>query len=262
MDRVGAVLLEALKQALAEPQEHRLFRSGKLAGLFASRAGTSAEAARRAIAEGFLEVIRTEPKGHALVEWVRATPSAVDFVHAHESPAAALRDLQRVLEATHNNLPLWLAELRQRLDDLRGQMAAEVEGMARRLNVLCQRVAEAIERIETSQPQVSPRLADQVPWANDVVQYLARRGESGGDATCPLSELFSALRVTHPQMTVAEFHNGLRRLFDRSVVRLLPASEATGLPEPEYALLDGTVTYYFVTRAGSVDGWSTSSCKT
>jgi hypothetical protein len=52
--------LDALKRGIAEPGEHRLFRSGKLAGLFPSRAGVSAEAALAALTDGLLETVRTE----------------------------------------------------------------------------------------------------------------------------------------------------------------------------------------------------------
>src|SRR3954469_6526145 len=43
------LLLDAVKAAIGTPGEHRLFRSGKLAGLFPSRAGPSADAALAAI---------------------------------------------------------------------------------------------------------------------------------------------------------------------------------------------------------------------
>lgn len=250
MDRVTPLLLEALKQALAEPQEQRLFRSGKLAGLFRSRVGVSAAAAQRAVQEGLLEVTRTEPGGKLDIEWVHATPRAVDFVHSHEAPAAALKELHAALDTTQQNLPAWLGELRQRLDDLTHQLTSEVQAMGRRLQQLSQRAAEAIDRLESAGPQVSEKMADLVPWANDVLHYLERRNQSGVEGPCPLSELFSALRVNHPELTVTEYHIGLRRLFDRGIVRLLPFEGTDGLPEPEYALLDGMNTYYFVTRAG------------
>ena len=88
------VLLEALKSAIANRGEHRLFRSGKLAGLFPSRAGVSSEAALLAIREGMLETIRTETRGRIVTEWVRATPKAVSFVHDHDSPKSVLRELK------------------------------------------------------------------------------------------------------------------------------------------------------------------------
>src|SRR5262245_33508924 len=49
MDKVSEILLAALKQAMVEPGEQRLFKSGKLAGLFAGRTGVNAEAAEKAL---------------------------------------------------------------------------------------------------------------------------------------------------------------------------------------------------------------------
>lgn len=253
MDRVTTLLLAALNQALAEPNEHRLYRSGRLPGLFPSRAGSSAEAARHAIQEGLLEVIRSEPRGKLVLDWVRVTPKAVEFVHAHESPIAAIKELKAALDGTAQHLPKWLAQLQQAVSDLAVQLDHQVQAMARRIDSLSSRVEQAITRLESSQPQVSAPLADLVPWANEALRYLDRRSESGRSAACPLSELFAAMRTAESDLTVPEFHNGLRRLFDRGIVRLLPHQGGNGLPEPEYALLDGLTTYYFATRAGSAD---------
>src|SRR4051794_35335439 len=85
IDKVTQTLIDALKEALAEPGEQRLFRTGKLEGLFAGRTGTNAEAAERALREGLLEVVRTETKGKTATEWVRLTPRAMEFLHHHES---------------------------------------------------------------------------------------------------------------------------------------------------------------------------------
>ena len=117
-------LLEALKFAIAKPGEHRLFRSGKLAGLFPNRAGSSAEAALLAIREGLLETVRTETRGKIVTEWVRATPKAVGFVHDHDSPKSVLRELKELLDATRAGVPAWMAEAKQELarpvDAIRG----------------------------------------------------------------------------------------------------------------------------------------------
>src|SRR5439155_25136611 len=79
MDKVMETLLEALKQALAEGGEQRLYRSGKLPGLFAGRGGLNAEAAARAVRDGLLEVVRTESRGKVTTEWARLTPRGVAF---------------------------------------------------------------------------------------------------------------------------------------------------------------------------------------
>src|SRR5438552_4562745 len=111
-DRVHLALIEALKLALAEPGEQRLYRSGKLAGLFATRTGANAEAADRALRDGLLEIVRTEPKGKLTVEWVRPTPAGVSFLHAHESPRAVLEELHEALQSAQAGLPAWLEGMR------------------------------------------------------------------------------------------------------------------------------------------------------
>src|SRR5438093_8062267 len=109
-DRVEFAVLQALKQALAEPAEQRLYRSGKLPGLFPSRSGASAEAAGRALREGLLEVARTETKGKTAIEWVRITPRGVDFVHDHESPVRVLEELHDTLQLTREGMPVWVLQ--------------------------------------------------------------------------------------------------------------------------------------------------------
>src|SRR5204862_2154452 len=99
MDKLTQLLIDSLKQAMARPGEQRLFRSGKLDGVFASRVGLSAEAAAQALRDGLLEQTRAETKGKTVVEWVRVTPRGVEFLHAHESPVRAMDELRAVLQA-------------------------------------------------------------------------------------------------------------------------------------------------------------------
>ena len=68
MDKATEALIDALKQCLADPAEQRLFKTGKLDGLFASRGGANSEAAARAVQEGLLEVVRTETKGKTTID--------------------------------------------------------------------------------------------------------------------------------------------------------------------------------------------------
>src|SRR5260221_944483 len=96
-ERRAELLLDGLKMAIATPGEHRLFRFGRLAGLFPSRAGLSAEAAGLALRTGLLETVRYENRGKLVVEWVQATAEAVAHVHEHDSPKSLLRGLKEVL---------------------------------------------------------------------------------------------------------------------------------------------------------------------
>lgn len=247
-DKATEVLIEALKQALADAGEQRLYRSGKLDGLFASRAGANAEAATRALQTGLLEVVRTETKGKTTVEWVRLTPRGLTFLHEHESPRRALEDLVAVLQTNRAQIPIWLADMRQELQALGSRLADEAQRWSQRLEALSQRVEEALRRAEARGPALVPG-AETMPWAVDALVHLDRRRASGAAGDCPLPELFTVLREKHGDLSVATFHEGLRRLHDRRALRLLPfTGPPDDLREPEFALLDGADLMYFVTR--------------
>jgi hypothetical protein len=247
-DRISDLVVAALKQALAEPVEQRLFRSGKLAGLFPSRSGVNGEAAAFALHEGLLETVRTETKGKTAIEWVRSTPRAVDFIHEHESPVRALKDLQTALQITREGVPAWLAEMHRDLQTLAARLSHETQRWSQRLEVMSQRVEEAIRRVETEAPHAA-NSSGPMPWLQEALVYLDRRREGGVAGGCPMPELFAALRLHHADLSLKTFHEGLRRLCDRRAVRLLPFTGQPGeLPEPEYALLDGAAVLYFVAR--------------
>jgi hypothetical protein len=248
-DKVIEILVEALKQAMAQPGEQRLFKSGKLAGLFAGRTGANGEAAARALAEGLVELVRTETRGKTSVDWVRPTPKGVHFVHEHESPARALEELQAVLRTNQDGLPTWLEEMRREIQGISSRLADEAQRWTHRLESLSARVEEALRRAEASAVRQSNGQADEVPWALDALVYLDRRRAGGAPELCPLPELFAALRLHHADLSVAAFHDGLRRLRDHRALDLVAfPGAADALAEPEYALLDGPTVLYYATR--------------
>jgi hypothetical protein len=249
MDKVTQILIDAIKQAVAEPGEQRLFRAGKLPGVFASRLGLNAPAAEQALRDGLLERTRTETKGKTAIEWVRLTPKAVEFLHDHESPVRAMEELRAVLQMTQEGVPVWLTDIRQQLNALGQRLTEEVQAMMRRLEVLSQHVTETLKRAGAAVPAVPEDAAAVVPWGAEAVGYLDRRRASGVLNSCPMPELFKALQEKYPDLTVKDFHEGLKILHTRGVLQLLrfdgPSDQ---IPEPEYALLDGPSVYYLVTR--------------
>ncbi len=245
MDKSTEVLLTALKEAMARPGEQRLFKSGKLPGLFPGRAGLHAAAAAQALRDGLLEVSRAETRGKSVVEWVTLTPRGVNFVHEQESPVHVLRELRRELAIGRDGVPAWLAHMRQELLSFGNRLADDAQQYMRRLDSLSQRVEEALRRAEAAAPAVSDGLAGAVPWAVDALAYLERRPP--GD--CPLPELFAALRETHPDLTLNKYQDGLLRLHDRRALRLLPFTDpAERMPQPEHAMLDGAAVLYYAAR--------------
>lgn len=247
MDRVTETLLEALETALAAGEERRLHRSGKLDGLFPGRGGTVGEAAAQALRDGLLEVVRTETKGKTVCEWVRLTPRGVDFLHEHKSPVRALQELRRALRGSREAVPAWLEEMRTSLRALGDRLEEDARRWHERLEGLERRVEEALRRLESAAP-LPPDVAREHPWSVDAVNYLDRRRDAGGAGNCPLPELYAALARAHAGLSVSAFHEGLRRLHERHVLRLEAAAGLADLPQPEYALLDGGGVFYTATR--------------
>ncbi len=242
------LLLDALKIAIADSREHRLFQSGKLPGLFRSRYGPPAEAALFAIKEGLLETVRTEAKGRLIVEWVRATPKGVGFVHDHDSPKAVLGELKQIIGETRGGIPVWMADVRTEIARLTTQFEERTREMTSRLDELGRRVDAALRRIDTA-PKLSDPVARLVPWGESALEYLDRRSAAGARGPCSLGELFHAVQQTVPALTVSEFHNGIRRLHDTRAVRLSANATSPGLrTDPEYAMLVGSELCSFVTR--------------
>jgi hypothetical protein len=256
-------LVEALRQALTEPGEQRLYKSGKLSGLFPSRNGAHGSVADQALRDGLLEIIRTETKGKTVIEWVRLTPRGVEFLHERESPLHALQELRSTLQLNQQAVPAWLMEMRGALQAMDERLAADARKWLERLDALTRRVEETLRRLEQSAPLLPPEVAEEHPWAIDALNYLDRRrlaaaptlpspelgeGRVGGAYSCPLPELFTALLRQHPDLSVRLYHEGLRRLHERRLVQLQPAASLADLPQPEYALLEGAAIFYYVTR--------------
>ena len=252
--KVEQSLIEALRQALADPGEQRLYRSGKLTGLFPSRAGTHGTAAAQALSEGLLEIVRTETKGKTIIEWVRLTPRAVEFLHQRESPLCALQELHSALQMNQQAVPVWLTEMRGALQAMDERLAADAHKWLERLDALTRRVEETLRRLEQAAPLLPPEIAQSHPWAIDALNYLDRRRLAAESATngqtslCSLPELFAAVLRPHPSLSLTEFHEGLRRLHERRLVQLQPAASLADLPQPEYALLEGAAVLYYVAR--------------
>src|ERR1051325_1492078 len=181
MDRQRFALLEALKTAALEKGEVRLYRRGKLIGLFEHRTRANAELANQAIANGLLEMTRVEPAGKTNVEWVRITQLGIDFLLESESPARAMDELREQLAINQNGMPAWLAQINARVDALASQLVAEVADIRKRLEQTAQHVSDSIHRAETARQAPTPHV---VPWARETLAYLDRRKQVGLGERC------------------------------------------------------------------------------
>ncbi len=248
-DKTTQMVIEALKQGMAKPGEHRLYKSGKLAGLFPGRTGPHIEAAAQALRDGFLEVVRTETKGKTAVEWVQLTQKGVDFLLSHESPVRAMDELREALQMTKEGLPGWLTQIRGRFQEQADRLVEEVKSVLGRLESLSVRIGAALKRAEDSAPKLPAAATAAFPWAVEALTYLDRRRDGGAPSPCPLPDLFAGIRAKDQDLTMTAFHAGLKSMQDCGVLKLLPfAGPPEELPQPEYALLDGTTMYYYAAR--------------
>lgn len=234
-EQVAESLLAALRIALRDPAEHRLYQTGKLPGLFASKHGTPGDAARFAVAGGLLDVVRTEVRGKQAVEWVRPTPKAVRFVDEHDSPKTVLKDLQAVIGETRAGVPVWLADTQAELAALRSSFEDRARQFIEHLDALTKRVEAALRRAEANPSGLTESSARTVAWGIAALEYLDRRTFTGVPGDCPLGELFRAVREQFANLTLSDFHAGIRRLHDLRAVKLTPGSAA----DTEYGLVVG-----------------------
>jgi hypothetical protein len=243
----STIILEALRQALADIAQHRLFKSGKVDGLFVSRSGAPGEAAAEAVREGYLEPVRTETKGKSATEWVRLTPKGIEYVYKHDSPRAVLEEMRALMHASRAAVPAWVSAVHSQLHGLAKTFAEEMNRYLYRLDALTERVEEALRRVEADIPDLAEPFRAIVPWGLHALTYLDHRRRSGKAEPCPLPELFAAVRDKQPHLSVPDFQQGLKRLADNRALQLLPFAGGI-IPEPEHAIPDGARMLYHAIR--------------
>jgi hypothetical protein len=247
-DPAVELLVAALRLALNAGGEHRLFRAGKLDGLFAGKTGIAGEMATRALEQGLLQRARIETKGKTEIEWVTLTPAGVEWLHAHESPIIALHELRGHLRASRNALPDWLAQMSQTLVNLQDRITQEAASWNERLLKMETQLEQTLRRLESALPIAPPEVLQVHPWTMDALNYLDRRRTAGAVQPCPFPELFSALLNAHPSISIGTFHDGLRRLHQRRAIELRPSEDPMDMAQPEFALLEGDCVYYLAWR--------------
>ncbi|MCI0700649.1 MAG: hypothetical protein L0241_06170, partial [Planctomycetia bacterium] len=145
-----------------------------------------------------------------------------------------LRELKSVLHATRTGIPEWMSEAKEEVSALSARFSEQASAMLARLDDLTKRVEAALRRAETNSPVVGESVARVVPWAIEALEYLDKRSSTGASSDCTFPELFHAVCVKFPELTIPDFQAGVRRLHDVRAMRLLPSEAIT---EPEFAVV-------------------------
>jgi hypothetical protein len=220
-DRSIQLILSGLRRAATEPEGLPLFTTRALPGLFVSTA-QGKQAAQRCKDEGYLRVLRTEWQGKSLLEVCSITEKGLDYLVREVDPRPLLEDLVRAFEARE-------AQAEQLL-----QSARQLHGTFDTLKELAHTVLA----------RLAPPL--DAEWREAILDHLCQHATRHPAEDCPLPELYQQARRASPDLTIGQFHDGLRALARAEQVSLQPwTGPLYALPEPALALLCGHEIMYY-----------------
>lgn len=134
--------------------------------------------------------------------------------------------------------------------------APSEEPTTERLRGILQGVQRSLERvsaeiassIQAPAPTESSTTANQQDgdWHENMVRFVEQRRGDDPNRRFTFTELFEKVRTAHSNLTLPQFHEGLRQLQTAGKIRLYPFTQALAtLPDPENALyLDREVKFY------------------
>jgi hypothetical protein len=223
-----ALLLEGLAHALAESTGFPLYQTRSGGGLWPGNALGKA-AAKEALECGWLAKVRSETRGKSSIDYVVITPAGQQYLLEQGDPKplleavqASLHERARQLEQLHTSIRLYQHDL---------------DTLQARLEVLADKIHS---------PRVLAAKITVPAWPERLTAYLQTRQQARPAEDCPLSELFEQAKTLAPELTVGEFHDGLRQLQQERRIALQPwTGPLHELPEPKLALLQGhSLAYY------------------
>lgn len=231
------LILEALGRAAADPEGVPLHGGKTVPGLFAANAAGK-QVAQQCKNEGLLRVVRTETKGKATTEVCAITEKGLAFLLSQVSPKQVLEEFLRVLQSRQGQV-----------DDL----LAAARRMQESLDALKHAAERALQEVHKTASVVGPGHSSNgtETWLAAVMACLARHHESGATDDCSLPLLYHHAQQIAPQLTIGQFHDGLRKLLEQQHIYLHPwTGPLYDLPEPSLALMVGhEIAYYASIRA-------------
>lgn len=233
-EKSQALILDALTRAAAEPGGLALWGSKRAAGLFTANAAGK-QAAEHSKSEGLIRVLRTEAKGKSTLEICGLTEKGLKLLLTQTNPRQVLEAFVSALEARRQQTTLLLESARASQEHLETLKSSAEKALA------------AIQQPQQTVPYSNGRNGKRGPdEAPALLAHLKRRQEADTLDDCPLPELYRAVKILHPGLTVGQFHDVLRRLHEDRQIYLHPwTGPLYELPEPVCALLVGhEVAYY------------------
>jgi hypothetical protein len=235
-DKSTQFIVDALSRAFADPGGVPLHGNRKKPGLFAATA-VARQLAQRCKDEGLLSVAQSEPGGKGATEICTITEKGLAYLLSQVSPKQVLEDLVRTL-----------AE--------RGTQVGELVSTARQwqtgVEALQTTVTRVLQQLEKAGAPAAvavgpaPSGNGSKTWQDTLIAYLVQARASDTTQDTPLPELFRRASQAHAGLTIGQFHDGLRKLYEQEKLYLHPwTGPLYEIPEPAYALLTGhQIAYY------------------
>jgi hypothetical protein len=250
-DKFTPLILDALARAAACPEGCALLSTKAEPGLFPASAAAK-PAAKRALDDGLLTVLRRAPQGKGTAEYCTTSPKGLAYLLAEASPKQVLEDFVRVLEERRGEV--------QSLVKSVDRMAASLAGMNERIQSVLPQVVASRQPVpvETNAWDRGGNVALQPAPSWDVAELAERvlmrlsdwASSRGVTRDCPLPDLYRSLDTLEPSPSIGLFHDCLRQLHEERRIYLHPyTGPLYTLPEPPFALMIGhEVSYYASSR--------------
>lgn len=228
--QVSSLILSALQRAAAEPEGVALVGSRSAQGLFSATAAGK-QAAQRCRDDGLLRVVRTEAKGKAPLEICALTEKGLQHLLEQTSPRPILEALLTAVERCEG-----------KLRELVGNAAGQGQHL-QSLRALASKLLEQSAPAAVSPP--APANGKRLP-EDHVLDVLRTWHSAGRLGDCPLPDLYRRFKETSPKLTLGQFHDALRALYESRAIYLHPwTGPLYELPEPALAMLAGhEIAYY------------------
>jgi len=256
------IALTALAAFLGDPTPRILHGSKKAPGVFAAAGAKEKAAANLCLERGWLQPTGLfEGTGKSRKETYRITAEGVQAVLSRTDSSAQLASLNAGLEklaaavnGTAQNIETQVGKLldefqtsvRQALKPL--EAVAALPDVQRNIVQVLERVqppdvATLLQKLSAVGPTSQPARAD---WKEDVIRLATEQKQKNPFQLLTLPQVFEQLRVRHANLSLSEYHDGLRDLHRAHRIRLGPYTQALAtLDDGQNALyLDREVKYY------------------
>ncbi len=242
-NKSSELMVEALGKAAVEPGGLPL-HGGRLSGLFTNSI-TAKNAAQFCKAEGYLQVLRTEPRGRGVREICAITEKGLDYLLHQVSPKHVLGDLVRALHSQQAQVGELLTNVRQlqaNIDSFKS-FVDRYMNQGDRNGYLRFAATGGSESLDPAGAKRKPS-KHEADLRESILSHLAQWQESGD---CPLPDLYGSIH--HDCLTIGQFHDELRQLHKEELIYLHPwTGPLSEIPEPALALLAGHGIAYYASR--------------